>query len=129
MFEDGDFYIDDDELAEDNQMSLVDDAILKAVTSMEKALNDLKNNLKFNEQNDARHNLRILSMHLDSAIQLSRIEEDELSEEEVYEAIENVIKQTTELTFSNMDELLPKEEIPENISSGEAGSIDTDFDF
>jgi hypothetical protein len=68
-------------------------------------------------------------MHLDSAIQLSRIEENELSEEEVYEAIENVIKQTTELTFSNMNELLPKEEIPESISSGEAGNIDTDFDF
>ena len=76
MFDNDDFYIDDNELAEDNQMSLVDDAILKAVNSMEKVLNDLKNNLKFNEQNDARHNLRILSMHLDSAIQLSRIEEN-----------------------------------------------------
>lgn len=126
MFDNDDFFIDDNELAEDNQMSLVDDAICKSIDAMEKVIKDLRSNLIFNEQKDARNNLRLLSMHLDAAIQLAGIDESELSEEEVYDKIEAVIKQTTELTFTNMNDLLPKEE-DSSIDSNDP--VDTDFDF
>lgn len=131
IFDDGDFFIDDDELAEDNQMSVVDDAIMKSLDAMEKVIADMKNNLKFNEQQDARHNLRILTMHLDSAIRLSEIDEKGLSDEEVFEEIEKVIKQTTQLTFSNMNDLLPQEEPDENTQTFNADTTNgsTDFDF
>lgn len=131
IFDDGDFFIDDDELAEDNQMSVVDDAIMKSLDAMEKVIADMKNNLKFNEQQDARHNLRILTMHLDSAIRLSEIDEKGLSDEEVFEEIEKVIKQTTQLTFSNMNDLLPQEESDENtqIFNTDTTNGSTDFDF
>lgn len=130
IFDDGDFFIDDDELAEDNQMSVVDDAIMKSLDAMEKAIADMKNNLKFNEQQDAKNNLRILTMHLDSAIKLSEIDEEGLSDEEVYEIIEQVIKQTTQLTFSNMNDLLPQAE-PETAQTFDSNTAEgsTDFDF
>lgn len=130
IFDDGDFFIDDDELAEDNQMSVVDDAIMKSLDAMEKVIADMKNNLKFNEQQGARHNLRILTMHLDSAIKLSEINERELSDEEVFEEIEKVIKQTTQLTFSNMNDVLPQTEPSAELNTtGTGGNVDTDFDF
>ena len=128
IFDDGDFFIDDNELAEDNQMSMVDDAIMKSLNAMEKAIADMKQNLQFNEASDARHNLRIISMHLDSAIRLSDIDSEGLSEEEVFEEIEKVIKQTTQLTFSNMNDILPQEET-QNINTESSDSANSDFDF
>lgn len=130
MFNDDDFFLDDSELAQDNQMTIVDDAIYKSLDSMEKAITELKNNLKFNEQVDAMASLKILSMHLDSAIRLARIDEDNLSEEEVQEEIENVIKQTTELTFANINTVLPDE--PDDsidMSTLNPGDIDSGLDF
>ena len=125
MFEDDGFYLDDDELGEDNQMTLVEEAVFKTVEAMEKTLKEFKDNLRFREIQDQESQVRILSSHLDSILKLRNIDTSELSEEEIFEEIENVYKRTTELTFSNIDNLLPDPE-EEKIDGLDIGPLDTD---
>lgn len=117
MFNDEDFFLNDDELAEDNQLSMVDSARLDLLNSIIKSANDMIENLKFNEQTEANSNTRILAGYLDNLIALGNVDINGLSEEEVYEIIENVMKSTTELTFGNMNEIIPDENKNENMNS------------
>lgn len=110
MFNEDDFFLDDDELAEDNQLSLVDSARLNLLESIKKSCEDMIENLKFNEQSEAFNNTRIISGYVDSLINLGSIEVNNLSEEEIYDEIEKVMTATTTLTFGNINEILPDDE-------------------
>lgn len=131
MFEADDFYLDDDELGEENQMSMVDEAIYKSLEGMQKSITELMNNLKFNEVQDQKNSLRLIAMHLDSAITLANIDENNLTEEEVFEEIEKVLKQTTELTFSNIDRVIPKieEDDDDNTTALNPGDLGDSTDW
>ena len=106
---DDDFFINDDELAQDNQLSIVDISKDKLLENIISIANDMKFNLKFNEKTDCESNLKILSTNLSSLITMFEIDETQLSEEEIQNQIDNIIRQTTELSFTNLDDIVKKE--------------------
>lgn len=110
MFEDDDFFLDDEELAEDNRLTISDSARMDLLNSIIKSAQDMKDNLKFNEQSDAEHNLEMITNYVDCLIKVSQVDIEDLSEEEAEELIDKILRSTTELTFNNIDEVLPDEE-------------------
>ena len=124
MFNDDDFFLSDDELAEDNQLSIVDSARLDLLESIKTAVDNMIGNIKFNEQSDANNNCRIIAGYLDHLIVLGQIDTMGLSDEEVFEKIEEVMKSTTELTFKNIDDVLPEPEENSNMGMEDLGSDD-----
>lgn len=107
---DDDFFLNDDDLAADNQLSIVDEAKIKLAKEIEKVAKDLEENINYNEKSDSENNLRILSNHLTALISMFEIDTFNLSDEEVQERIDEVIKQTTQLTFANIDDVIPEME-------------------
>lgn len=110
MFEDDEYFLDDEELAEDNRLTISDSARMDLLNSIIKAAQDMKDNLKFNEQSDAEHNLEMITNYVDCLIKVSQVDLEDLSEEEAEELIDKILRSTTELTFNNIDEVLPDEE-------------------
>ena len=110
MFHDDDFFLDDEELAEDNRLTISDSARMDLLNSIIKSAQDMKDNLKFNEQSDAEHNLEMITNYVDCLIKVSQVDLEDLSEEEAEELIDKILRSTTELTFNNIDEVLPDEE-------------------
>lgn len=108
--EDDEFFINDDDLAADNQLSIVDDAKLKVLEYIIKVATEAKDNIKFNESTDASSNISLLSKQMSALISLDSEELEELSDEELYERVEAILRSTTELTLSNIDDVLPKQE-------------------
>ena len=110
MFEDDEYFLDDEDLAEDNRLTISDSARMDLLNSIIKSAQDMKDNLKFNEQSDAEHNLEMLTNYVDCLIKVSQVDLEDLSEEEAEELIDKILRSTTELTFKNIDEVLPDEE-------------------
>ena len=125
--EDDEFYLNDDELAEDNQMTIVDMAKKQVIDSIIKTANDIKVNLKFNERGDCSSNISILSSLTSSLIELDSAEINDLSDEELQAKIEEVLKKTTELTFANIDKVIKTEDDDEQ-DSGDSEDTDDDTD-
>lgn len=111
MFDDDEFFVNDDELAEDNQPTLVDSAILDLLKSIKECVTKMEEHIRFNEHSELTAQSAIVAGYVDSLLKLNSIDVSGLSEEEVYEEIDNVLKSTTELTFSNMNDILPEEEV------------------
>lgn len=107
---DDDFFLNDDDLAADNQLSIVDEAKIKLAKEIEKVAKDLEENINYNEKSDSENNLKILSNHLTALISMFEIDTFNLSDEEIQERIDEVIKQTTQLTFANIDDVIPEME-------------------
>lgn len=127
MFEDDDFFINDDELAEDNQETIIDISKTKLLDSLIKSANDMKGNLKFNEQSEAGSNLRMITSYVDSLLKLEQLDAEQFSDEEIEEEIDKILKSTTELTFGNINEVLPDEPeetkmISDDTSEGNEGT-------
>lgn len=110
MFDDDEYFLDDEELAEDNRLTISDSARMDLLNSIIKSAQDMKDNLKFNEQSDAEHNLEMITNYVDCLIKVSQVDLEDLSEEEAEELIDKILRSTTELTFNNIDEVLPDEE-------------------
>lgn len=126
MFEDEDFYFDEESLNADDQMSLLDEARHQLVLTMEKILNELKYNLKLGEPGYD-ENLSALGSQLDILIELSSDDYDELSDEEQKDIIEKALKQSTEITFNNINEIIPverKEKVEEKYNEDDSSSLD-----
>lgn len=119
---DDDFFLSDDDLGKDNQLSIVDDAKIKVLEEIKKSAHDIIENIKFNEKSDSVANLRILSGLVSSLTDLFGVNSDNLADEEVQDLIDNVLKATTELTFSNIDEIIKEDE--ENQSDNNLDSSD-----
>lgn len=126
MFND-DFFLNDDELAEDNQITIVDTARTKLLESIIKSSKDMIDNLKFNEQSEAESNTRLISSYVDSLLRLGAVDLSQLSEEEAEEEIDKILKSTTELTFSNMNDVLPEEEPEISVEEESDESDGTDW--
>lgn len=107
MFDDDEYFLDDEELAEDNRLTISDSARMDLLNSIIKSAQDMKDNLKFNEQSDAEHNLEMITNYVDCLIKVSQVDLEDLSEEEAEELIDKILRSTTELTFNNIDEVLP----------------------
>lgn len=124
LFEDDDFFLNEEELDAENQLTVIEKAQQDILSHMETLVGDLKLNLKFGEHSDFGNNLVAISRELDVLIKLTTADRDNLSDEEQLEIIKEAQKMSTELTFNNIDEFVEKDEEDNN----EAGPSD-DFDI
>lgn len=106
---DDEFFINDDELAQDHQLTLLDEAKMKVLKYIEDLVPEMKSNLEFSELGNYQSNLQILSSQISILIELESADEN-LSEEEMEELIDATFKKTTELTYANLDDIIPDDE-------------------
>ena len=127
-----DFFLDDDELAKDNELNEIDIARVKLLTSLAESAKAMKENINFNEQSEAIANLEIISGYVDQLVQLTTADRS-MSKEEMIDLVDSVNRSTTELTFRNMKDLLPDTEEEETQSfmksDEDNGDPNASFDF
>jgi len=125
MLDDEDFEFSDDDFAKDNQLTIIDDARRKILDNIEKGAAEAKLNLKYNEVANFQANLNIITRNMTALVSLDDIDEN-LPEEEIQEKIDDIIKMTTELTFTNIDNILKSEDDEAGDTEVETDSGDTD---
>lgn len=131
MFED-DFFINDNDLASDNQPTLIDQAKMDLLNTIIEKANSMKESLILKETSEAENLLTVLSRYFDALIKLSELDitdsNEELSEE-IEKIINDIVVSTTKITLSNIDTVLPKvEENNENESNNDT-PISGEFDW
>ena len=112
-----DFFLDDDDLAQDNQLTVIDNTRIRILDDIIDIAKKIKENINFNEETDARANIQILSRNLDWLLELTNVDINGRSDEELQEIVENVLSATTELTLENMNALLPDDEDGETVET------------
>jgi hypothetical protein len=108
--EDDEMYLNDDDLAKDNQLTIVDEALKQVLDSVIETAKKAKDCIDFNETTDASSNIAILAKYTDALLSLDSKEMDELSDEEQSERVDKILRSTTELTLSNIDDVIPDQE-------------------
>lgn len=129
MFEDDDFFIDNDELAADEQLDIVDSTILKLTEQLKKTSEELALNIKLKEGSDADASLSIIAGLVNQIITLKSIDIENLSDEEIEEAINSAIKSTTELTFNNINNVLGDDEPTDITTTDDSDDDNSSLDF
>lgn len=122
LFEDDDFFLDEDELDSENQLTVIEKAEDDILSHLEELVKNLKTNLKFKEITDFDNNLRTVIREVDILIKLATADKEGLSDEEQLDIIKEAQKISTELTFDNIDDFVEKDE-------EEGTEPDTDFDI
>lgn len=125
-----DFFINDDELAADHQLTLLDEAKIKCLERIIAIANECKLNLELSEKGNFSNNLGIVSSQVSILIDLQAADEENLSDEEMEEVIDRAFKSTTEITFANLNEIIPEENDSVNVedsSDEDDNSNGTDF--
>ena len=125
-----DFFINDDELAADHQLTLLDEAKIKCLDRIIAITNECKLNLELSERGNFSNNLGILSSQISILIDLQAADEENLSDEEMEEIIDRAFKSTTEITFANLNEIIPDDDDSvgiEDNSDKDDNSDGTDF--
>ena len=113
---DDDFFYDEESFNDDVKLSVTEQAELSLMSSIKKLASEMEMNLKLNERDDFEANLEIITGQLDHLISINNLKTEGLSEEELLEKIDEIYKQTTELTLANIDTVL--EDLNEDKSTG-----------
>lgn len=121
-----DFFINDDELAADHQLTLIDEAKIRVLNRIEELTKECKVNLELSEFGNYENNMQIISSQVSILIDLQAVDTENMSDEEMEEVIDRAFKSTTEITFANLNEILPDEE---EESSQLSGDTDGDDNF
>lgn len=105
MFDD-DFFLDDGELGDESQLSIVDEAKLKILETIESKIKEAKDNINFFERSEFQTNFSIISRYVGAIIDIERLEENDenLSDEEIIERIEEIELTAKELSFNDLKE-------------------------
>ena len=117
MFEDDDFFINEDELAAENQLNLVDNAKSDILGRLEELMKTLKENIKFRERADFDANLKIVLSQFDVLLKLHSADASGMDDEEQLELIKEAQKLTTELSYDNIDDFVEKDEEEDTVSN------------
>ena len=140
MFGDDEFFLDDDELSSESEMSMADEEKVKILTNIKSKIDEAIKNLKYSEKDEFKTNFSIVSRYITTIIDIQAMEENpEITEEELLEAIENIELTVKELSFNDLKEMEKKSRV---VDLGETGdndgdkgngnkpsSTDEDFDF
>ena len=128
MFDENDFFLNDDELAQDNQLDVVSSESIKLLELIKKTSDAAIENFKFGEKSDAKNAITLISSYLTSLIDFVNADAEGLSDEEICAKAEEVSKMTTELTLNNIDAILGKaEEVKQN--TPDSGVDESGLDF
>lgn len=126
------FNFSDDDFAKDNALTPMDNALVKILDRIIDSANEMKTNLQYNEHTDAVNNSQILVQNINMLLSVMSISDEDLSDEELEEALAAVERSTTELQLNNIDNLLgdPEESLNTiNKDSNETDTTDNSLDF
>lgn len=138
---DDDFFLNDDELAADNQPSIVQLAEDKVLSAMLETIKDMKNSIKLNESSECHKDIEKINNYSAILAALDAISDANLSDEEIEEKVNEALKTSTEITFSNMDNIASlntpkdlfndddKDEESKNKPNGDDGTTNSSLDF
>lgn len=140
MFGDDEFFLDDNELSGESQMSVADEEKVKILNNIKAKIDEAIKNLNYAEKDEFKTNFSIVSRYITTIIDIQAMEENpEISEEELLEAIENIELTVKELSFNDLKEMEKKSRVVELGETGDndgdkprnngTSSTDEDFDF
>ena len=133
-----DFFLDNDELDEQNSIGAVDEAKLEILGQIEQVVKDAKLNIKYKEEAEFRANFSILSRYVGAVVELEQLispmnfegiideEAEELSENDILERIDEIMLTAKELSFNDLREF---EEKSKSVEVNPSDDDDTDLGF
>lgn len=133
---DDDFFLDDDELSSESQLSIADEQKIKVLETIKTKIDEAINNLKYSEKEEFKTNFSNIARYVSTIIDIEGMEQDEnISEEELLEAIEHIEITVKELSFQDLREIERKTKTVEVETGDNDGDkpkgpiVDDDFDF
>jgi Fe-S-cluster formation regulator IscX/YfhJ len=137
MFGDDEFELNDDELSAESQMSIADEQKVKVLNNIKTKIDEAISNLNYSEKEEFKTNFSIIARYVSVIIDIENMEQDEnISEEELLEAIEAIEITVKELSFQDLKEIESKSKTVDLGNSDNDGdtpkgpsATDDDFDF
>lgn len=134
MYGDDEFFMDDNELNAETQISMADQQKIKVLENMKKKIDEAISNLTYSEKEEYSANFAIISRYVGAVIDIEGMEDDpEISEEQLLEEIEKIEITVKELSFQDLRDIEKKNNIIEvdddDDDSSNHQNIDDDFDF
>lgn len=134
--EDEDYFMNDDDLAAETQISLADKEKIKILENMKKKIDEAIENLEYSEKTEYISNFSIISRYVSAIIRIESLESDtDIAEEELLEEIEKIEITVKELSFQDLRDIEKSNEEFESKSTNDDenednnGDISNDFDF
>jgi uncharacterized membrane protein len=134
MFGDDEFELNDDELSAESQLSIADEQKIKILETMKTKITQAIDNLKYSEKEEYKATFAVISRYVGAVIEIEQMEaNEEISEEELLEAIEKIELTVKELSFQDLREIEKKNktvEVEEKDDDNKKGpDLDDNFDF
>jgi hypothetical protein len=125
------FFLNDDELFEENSMSDIDKAKLDLLEFVEKKVQEAKDNLTYSETAEFDTNINTISRYITGIMEINMAESDpELSEDDIVQMIKVVEQRTKELSIEDLRKMKKeKEAAPASLGSDTEDFSDDDFQF
>jgi len=134
---DDEFELNDDELSAESQLSIADEQKIKILETMKTKITQAIDNLKYSEKEEYRATFAVISRYVGAILDIEQMENDEdISEEELLEAIEKIEITVKELSFQDLRDIEKKNktvEVEEGDNDGDEKTkgpdLDDNFDF
>jgi hypothetical protein len=132
--ESDDFYMDDSELAAENQMTLIEQQMDLVLGEMEKKVAECRDNLAYSEQHDFKTNFEIIARYVTAISEISMLQADveagTIEEAVVLEKIKGITLRVKELSFEDINDYAKQNGTEAKTVSPDAPIEDNDdFDF
>jgi hypothetical protein len=129
---DDEFELNDDELSAESQLSIADKEKIKILETMKKKIAEAIENLNYSEKEEYKSNMSIIARYVGAILDIEQLEaNNEISEEELLDAIEKIEITVKELSFQDLREIEKKNSTAEVTEQKpeEKKKNDDDFDF
>jgi len=133
---DDEFELNDDELSAESQLSIADEQKIKILETMKTKITQAIDNLKYSEKEEYRATFAVISRYVGAILDIEQMENDEeISEEQLLEAIEKIEITVKELSFQDLRDIEKKNktiEVEEGDNNGDkpkSPDLDDNFDF
>lgn len=118
-----DFFLEDDDFAEENELTILDSAELDVLKCLKETVEKIETNIKFKEESEETYNLTVLGNYMDRLTMIYNTKGSNQSKEELEETLKEITRITTPLTFSNIDKVLPDENEEDHDKNDSAPNI------
>lgn len=134
-----DFELNDEDLDDDAQLTIVDEAKLGAIEKIEEYTEKLKESVLFQNPGDYDANLKVLSRYITTLIDLNELERVETDQRIICEKIKNINLHTETVSYENIERFKHDDEYEDsevntglnalNYLNKNDDDDDDDFDF
>lgn len=136
MMDNEDYFMNDDDLAAETQVSKADKEKIKILENMKKKIDEAIENLEYSEKTEYISNFSIISRYVSAIVRIESLESNpEFTEEELLEEIEKIEITVKELSFQDLRDIEKNNEefeprsTNDNKNKDDDENISDDFDF